>query len=416
MVENTMDVAGWLRKQLEQASPDLLRAMVQDFAEALMGAEADALCGAAYGERSPERVNTRNGYRERRWDTRAGTIELAIPKLREGSYFPDWLLEPRRRAEQALVSVVADATWPASPRGGSRSSCRRSGSSGCSKSQVSRMAKQLDEMVEAFRTRPLEGAPYPYLRLDALAVKFREGGRIVNVCVVHAVAVNARGLPRVLGLDVVTSRGRRRLARLPARPRRPRPGRRPAGDLRRPPRPRRRDRRDAARRGLAALPDPLHAQPADAASPRARSAWSRRWCARSSPSPTPTRCTRSTTASSTSSRTRFPSRGGMLDEAGAGPARLHRLPEGALAPDLVEQPAGAPEQGDPPPHRRRRHLPQPRRGHPPRRRRARRAARRVGRRPPLHERRVDRQGARRPADEARGGDGHRPGRLNVRRG
>ena len=86
MVESTMDVSGWLRKQLEQASPDLLRAMVRDFAEALMGAEADALCGAGYGERSPARVNKRNGYRERDWDTRAGTIELAVPKLRRGSY------------------------------------------------------------------------------------------------------------------------------------------------------------------------------------------------------------------------------------------------------------------------------------------------------------------------------------------
>src|SRR6266851_2215355 len=104
-----MDISGWLRKQLEEASPDLLRAMVQEFAEALMGTEADALCGAPYGERSPERVNIRNGYRERAWDTRVGTIELAIPKLRQGSYFPDWLLQPRRRAEQALVSVVADA-------------------------------------------------------------------------------------------------------------------------------------------------------------------------------------------------------------------------------------------------------------------------------------------------------------------
>jgi putative transposase len=97
-----------LRKRLEQASPDLLRAIVQDFAEVLMSAAADALCGAAYGERSPERVNRRNGYRDRDWDTRVGTIELAVPKFRAGSYFPDWLLQPRRRAEQALVSVIAD--------------------------------------------------------------------------------------------------------------------------------------------------------------------------------------------------------------------------------------------------------------------------------------------------------------------
>lgn len=109
VVEPTMDINEWLRKQLEAASPDLLRAMVQDFAEALMGAEADAVCGAPDGERSPARVNIRNGYRQRAWDTRVGTIALAIPKLRQGSYFPDWLLEPRRRAEQAFVSVIADA-------------------------------------------------------------------------------------------------------------------------------------------------------------------------------------------------------------------------------------------------------------------------------------------------------------------
>src|SRR5438067_1928828 len=126
-----MDVQGWLRKQLEQAHPDLLRAMVQEMAEALMGAEAEALCGAGYGERSPERVNRRNGYRERDWDTRVGSIELALPRLREGSYFPDWLLQPRRRAEQAFVSMIADASSPASPRAGWRSWCSSSVSSGC---------------------------------------------------------------------------------------------------------------------------------------------------------------------------------------------------------------------------------------------------------------------------------------------
>jgi putative transposase len=104
---SSIDVTGWLEEQLPQASPDLLRSMVQTFAEALMGAEADAVCGAAYGERSDERTNIRNGYRRRDWDTRAGSISLAIPKLRQGSYFPDWLLERRRRAEAALVTVIA---------------------------------------------------------------------------------------------------------------------------------------------------------------------------------------------------------------------------------------------------------------------------------------------------------------------
>jgi putative transposase len=130
VVETTMELSSWLRKRLEQASPDLLRAMVQDFAQALMGAEAEALCGAGYGERSPERVNIRNGYRERDWDTRVGTIELAIPKLRQGSYFPDWLLQPRRRAERAFVSVIADAYLAGVSTAESRSSSSSSGSNG----------------------------------------------------------------------------------------------------------------------------------------------------------------------------------------------------------------------------------------------------------------------------------------------
>ena len=205
MVETTMDVSGWLRKQLEQASPDLLRAMVRDFAEALMGAEADALCGAAYGERSPARVNRRNGYRERPWDTRVGSIELAVPKLREGSYFPDWLLQPRRRAEQALVSVVADAYLAGVSTRRVEKLVQQLGIDRMSKSQVSRLAQSLDEIVEDFRTRPLDGAPYPYLVLDALVVKCREGGRTVNVCVVHAVGVNRDGFRESLGLDVVTT-------------------------------------------------------------------------------------------------------------------------------------------------------------------------------------------------------------------
>lgn len=205
MVEPTMDVRGWLRKQLEQASPDLLRAMVQDFAEALMGAEADALCGAGYGERTPERVNIRNGYRERAWDTRVGSIELQLPKLRQGSYFPDWLLEPRRRAEQAFVSVIADAYLAGVSTRRVEKLVQQLGVERMSKSQVSRLAKSLDQIVEDFRTRPLDGAPYPYLVLDALEVKCREGGRTVNACVVHAVAVNADGFRESLGLDVVTS-------------------------------------------------------------------------------------------------------------------------------------------------------------------------------------------------------------------
>jgi len=205
VVEQTMDVSGWLRKQLEEASPDLLRVMVKEFAEALMSADADAVCGAGYGERSPERVNRRNGYRERDWDTRVGSIELAVPKLREGSYFPDWLLQPRRRAEQAFVSVIADAYLAGVSTRRVEKLVQQLGVERMSKSQVSRLAKSLDGIVEDFRTRPLDGAPYAYVTLDALVVKCREGGRTVNVCVVHAVGVNRDGFRESLGLDVVTA-------------------------------------------------------------------------------------------------------------------------------------------------------------------------------------------------------------------
>ncbi len=205
MVEHTMDVTGWLRKQLEEAQPDLLRAMVKEMAEALMGAEAEALCGAGYGERSPERVNRRNGYRERDWDTRVGSIELAVPKLRAGSYFPDWLLQPRRRAEQAFVSVIADAYLAGVSTRRVEKLVQQLGVERMSKSQVSRLAKSLDQIVEDFRTRPLDGSPYAYVTFDALVVKCREGGRTVNVCVVHAVGVNRDGVRESLGLDVVTS-------------------------------------------------------------------------------------------------------------------------------------------------------------------------------------------------------------------
>jgi putative transposase len=179
--------------------------MVKEVAEALMSADADAVCGAGYGERSPERVNRRNGYRERDWDTRVGSIELAVPKLREGSYFPDWLLQPRRRAEQAFVSVIADAYLAGVSTRRVEKLVQQLGVERMSKSQVSRLAKSLDQIVEDFRTRPLDGAPYAYVTLDALVVKCREGGRTVNVCVVHAVGVNRDGFRESLGLDVVTS-------------------------------------------------------------------------------------------------------------------------------------------------------------------------------------------------------------------
>lgn len=201
----SIDLTRFLEEQLAAASPDLLRAMLKTFVEALMGAEADAICGASYGERSPERANCRNGYRPRDWDTRAGTIEVAIPKLRAGSYFPDWLLERRRRAEQALITVVATSYLLGVSTRRVERLVEALGIARLSKSQVSEMAKSLDAQVAAFRSRPLDAGPYPFVWLDALTQKVREGGRTVIVHALLATAVNADGSREVLGLDVVAS-------------------------------------------------------------------------------------------------------------------------------------------------------------------------------------------------------------------
>lgn len=205
MVDTTMDPLEWLRKQLEEADTDLLREMVRTFVQALMSAEADAVCGAPYGERSGDRVNRRNGYRPRRWDTRVGTIDLEIPKLRRGSYFPSWLLEPRRRAERALVQVVAECYVRGVSTRKVEGLVRALGIEGISRSQVSELAKELDEEVRAFRARPLDGAPYPYVWIDAQTQRVREAGRVVNVACVMATGVNRDGRKEVLGLDLVTT-------------------------------------------------------------------------------------------------------------------------------------------------------------------------------------------------------------------
>jgi len=201
----SIDLSGWLTEQLGQASPDLLRQMITTFVTALMGAEADSICGAEYGVRSEDRTNTRNGYRSRGWDTRVGTIDLAIPKLRSGSYFPDWLLEHRRRAEAALVSVVATSYLLGVSTRRMEKLVATLGIDRLSKSQVSVMAKALDEQVEAFRTRPLDAGPYAFLAADALVLKVREGGRTVNVHALLATGVNADGHREILGLHVTSS-------------------------------------------------------------------------------------------------------------------------------------------------------------------------------------------------------------------
>jgi putative transposase len=189
---------------LESASPDLLREMVKGFAQRMMDADVEVRCNAGYGEVTPERVNSRNGYRRREWDTRAGTIELAIPKLREGSYFPAFL-EHRRRAERALASVVATSYLLGVSTRRVEKLAASLGVTGLSKSQVSLMAADLDQMVEGFRARPLDAGPYTFLWIDALTQKVREGGRTVNVHALIATAVNADGKREILGIDVASS-------------------------------------------------------------------------------------------------------------------------------------------------------------------------------------------------------------------
>lgn len=200
----SIDPAEFLHENLAQASPDLMRELLTRFVNVLLSADADAVCGAAYGARSAERTNSRNGYRHRDLDTRVGTVDVAIPKLRSGSYFPEWLLERRRRAEAALTSVVATCYLLGVSTRRMDKLVQSLGITGLSKSQVSVMAKQLDEHVADFRTRPLDQGPYTFVAADALTMKVREGGRVRNVAVLIATGVNADGHREVLGVQVST--------------------------------------------------------------------------------------------------------------------------------------------------------------------------------------------------------------------
>ena len=202
---HSVDPVQLLEKHLASASPDLLREMIAAFANAMMSASADQVCGAGYGQRSDERVNRRNGYRSREWDTRVGTVELAIPKLREGSYYPDWLLTHRRRAEQALVTVVATAYLLGVSTRRVERLAEQLGVKSLSRSQVSEMAVHLDAQVKAFRERPLDTGPYTFVWADALTVKVREDGRVVGVHALIATGVNADGHREILGLDVASA-------------------------------------------------------------------------------------------------------------------------------------------------------------------------------------------------------------------
>src|SRR6516165_1963867 len=170
---------------------DLLREMIGFAAQRLMEMEVEGLTGAAYGEKNTERLAQRNGYRDRTWETRAGTVELRIPKLRKGSYFPGFL-EPRRIAEKALTAVVQEAYVHGVSTRSVDDLVKAMGMSGISKSQVSRLCEEIDEKVKAFLSRPIEG-DWPYLWIDATYVKVRESGRIVSVAVIVAVGVNSDG-------------------------------------------------------------------------------------------------------------------------------------------------------------------------------------------------------------------------------
>jgi putative transposase len=202
-----VDPATVLGEALSDASPDLMRHLLQTMINALLSADADAVVGAEWGERSETRVAHRNGYRHRQLDTRAGSIDVAVPKLRSGTYFPEWLLERRKRSEAALITVIADCYLAGVSTRRMDKLVKSLGIHALSKSQVSRMAADLDENVAEFRHRSLtEAGLFTFVAADALTMKVREGGRVINTVVLVATGVNADGRREVvLGLQVATS-------------------------------------------------------------------------------------------------------------------------------------------------------------------------------------------------------------------
>jgi transposase-like protein len=206
-----VDPAGLLGEALAEASPDLMRSLLQSIINTLLSADADAVVGAEYGRPSPGRSAQRNGYRHRDLDTRVGTIDVAIPKLRTWTYFPEWLLERRKRAESALITVVADCYLVDVSTRRTDKLVKTLGIDSLSKSQVSRMSGELDAIVEDFRHRPLgDAGPFTFVTADALTMKVREGGRVVNAVVLLATGVNGDGHREVLRMRVATMRPGRR--------------------------------------------------------------------------------------------------------------------------------------------------------------------------------------------------------------
>ena len=350
---SSIDPARFLHDQLESASPDLLRSMLATFINALMSAEADAVCGAPYGLPGPERVNVRNGYRHRDFDTRAGTLDVAIPKLRSGRYFPDWLLERRRRAEAALTSVVATCYLLGVCTRRMEKLVESLGITRLSRSQVSEMARDLDEQVAAFRTRPLDAGPYTFVAADALVLKVREGGRVVNVHALLAAGVNADGHREILGLQVTSAED----------------GAGWLGFF-----------RDLTARGLTGvqlvtsdahrgLVEAIGATLPGAAWQRCRTHYAANLMSATPKASWPWVKTLLHSVYDQPDAASVHAQYDRLVDAVAGQApqgrrapgrrprrraRVHQLPEGNLAADLVQQPAGAAEPRDPPPHRRRR--------------------------------------------------------------
>src|SRR5664280_1951577 len=402
MAEDRMAVLDMLRKATADGDVDILREGVRLLAEAIMEAEVSELTGAAKGERAPDRrLTNRNGYRERRWDTRVGTIGLSIPKVRDGSYFPS-LLEPRRRAERALLSVVQEAYVAGVSTRRVEDLVEALGVANLSRSEVSRICAALDAEVAAFRSRSLADERYPYLFCDATYVKVRDGGRVVGMAALVAVGVASTGERRILGLELAAGNDEGNawapfLRGLVERGL----GRRPAGHQRCPPGPRRGRPRDAPRCRLAEMPGPLHPE-----CPGARPAGGRRHGRLRHPehlrAARRAGCVRAAPAGRRQPGRTLPGRCGVIDRGRARPARPLHLPRGPPNADPEHEPTGAAQQGDQAPDGGRRDLPDPGQPHPPRRDGPVRAGRRVAGRPALLQSGVDGRDRRR--QRGRGGE------------